>query len=152
MHMKIRVSALIAGGLFGVGLSVSGMANPDKVMNFLNVLGIWDASLLLVLGGAVVTTFIGYRLVLKRGRPLFDEKFFIPGNTVIDKQLILGAVLFGTGWGMTGFCPGPALAGLGFGVYEPWLFVGSMLIGYILVEKFINLPKEAREAAALGDH
>ena len=150
--MKIRVSALIAGGLFGVGLSVSGMANPDKVMNFLNVLGIWDASLLLVLGGAVVTTFIGYRLVLKRGRPLFDEKFFIPGNTVIDKQLILGAVLFGTGWGMTGFCPGPALAGLGFGVYEPWLFVGSMLIGYILVEKFINLPKEAREAAALGDH
>ena len=91
-------------------------------------------------------------MVLKRGRPLFDEKFYIPGNTVIDKQLILGAVLFGAGWGMTGFCPGPALAGLGFGVYEPWLFVVSMLIGYILVEKFINLPKEAREAAALGDH
>ena len=150
--MKIRVSALIAGGLFGIGLSVSGMANPDKVMNFLNLLGNWDPSLLLVLGGAVVTTFIGYRLVLKRGRPLFEEKFYMPGNTVIDKQLILGAVLFGTGWGMTGFCPGPALAGLGFGVYEPWLFVGSMLIGYILVEKFINLPKEAREAAALGDH
>ena len=150
--MKIRVSALIAGGLFGVGLSVSGMANPDKVMNFLNVFGNWDASLLLVLAGAVITTFIGYRLVLKRGRPLFDEKFYIPGNTVIDKQLILGAVLFGAGWGMTGFCPGPALAGLGFGVYEPWLFVVSMLIGYILVEKFINLPKEAREAAALGDH
>ena len=150
--MKIRVSALIAGGLFGIGLSVSGMANPDKVMNFLNLLGNWDPSLLLVLGGAVVTTFIGYRLVLKRGRPLFEEKFYMPGNTVIDKQLILGAVLFGTGWGMTGFCPGPALAGLGFGVYEPWLFVGSMLIGYILVEKFINLPKESREAAALGDH
>ena len=152
MKMKIRVSALIAGGLFGVGLSVSGMANPDKVMNFLNVLGHWDASLLLVLGGAVITTFIGYRLVLKRGRPLFEEKFYIPGNTIIDKQLILGAVLFGVGWGMTGFCPGPALAGLGFGVYEPWLFVGSMLVGYILVEKFINLPKEAKEALALGDH
>jgi uncharacterized membrane protein YedE/YeeE len=136
--MKIRSSALIAGTLFGVGLSISGMANPDKVMNFLNVLGHWDASLMFVLGGAVITTFIGYRITWKRHAPMFEEKFYIPTKTMVDKTLLLGAVLFGAGWGMTGFCPGPALAGLAFGKAEPWLFVLSMLAGYAVIEKFVN--------------
>ncbi|MBT8141061.1 MAG: YeeE/YedE family protein [Gammaproteobacteria bacterium] len=150
--MKIRSSALFAGALFGVGLSVSGMANPDKVMNFLNLLGQWDASLVFVLGGAVVTTFIGYRLSWKRKAPLFEDQFYLPTKTMVDKQLLIGAALFGAGWGMTGFCPGPALAGLAFGHYEPWLFTGSMLLGYFIIEKFINLPKEAKAQAELGDH
>ncbi|NNC98383.1 MAG: YeeE/YedE family protein [Gammaproteobacteria bacterium] len=150
--MKIRSSALFAGALFGVGLSVSGMANPDKVMNFLNLLGQWDASLVFVLGGAVVTTFIGYRLSWKRKAPLFEGQFYLPTKTMVDKQLLIGAALFGAGWGMTGFCPGPALAGLAFGHYEPWLFTGSMLLGYFIIEKFINLPKEAKAQVELGDH
>lgn len=133
--MKKNISALIAGTIFGFGLILSGMSNPDKVMNFLNVLGQWDPSLLFVLGGAVITTFIGYRLVLKRKTPLLDSEFFVPTNTVVDKKLLMGAALFGAGWGMTGFCPGPAITGIAFGVIEPVLFLGSMLIGYVIVNK-----------------
>lgn len=133
--MKTNISALIAGTIFGFGLIVSGMSNPDKVMNFLNVLGHWDASLIFVLGGAVVSTFIGYRFVLKRKTPLLESEFFVPSNTLIDKKLLYGAALFGAGWGMTGFCPGPAITGLAFGILEPVLFIGSMLLGYLVMNK-----------------
>ena len=134
--MKIKSSALIAGTLFGLGLGMSGMSNPDKVMNFLNVLGNWDPSLVFVLGGGVITTFIGYRLVFTRDRPLFEKDFFVPTSTIVDKKLLLGASMFGAGWGMTGFCPGPAISGLAFGIFEPLLFVLSMLVGYFIVDKF----------------
>jgi len=133
--MKKNLSALIAGTIFGFGLIVSGMSNPDKVMNFLNLVGAWDASLLFVLGGAVITTFIGYRVVLKREQPILDKEFFVPVNSLVDKKLVLGAALFGAGWGMTGFCPGPALTGLAFGVFEPFLFIISMLFGYLVMHK-----------------
>jgi len=134
--MKKQFSAFIAGIIFGLGLMVSGMSNPDKVMNFLNLTGQWDPSLLFVLGGAVITTFIGYGFVLKRKAPLLDKEFFIPLNKVIDTKLLLGATFFGVGWGMTGFCPGPAITGLAFGVLEPVLFISSMLLGYLLMNKF----------------
>ncbi len=133
--MKKNLSALIAGTVFGFGLIVSGMSNPDKVMNFLNVIGQWDPSLLFVLGGAVITTFIGYRFVLKRKTPILDSEFFLPTNTVVDKKLLIGAALFGAGWGMTGFCPGPAITGLAFGVLEPVVFIISMSIGYLIMNK-----------------
>ena len=133
--MKKNLSALIAGTIFGFGLIVSGMSNPDKVMNFLNVLGQWDPSLIFVLGGAVITTFIGYRFVLKRKAPILDSDFFLPTNTVIDSKLLIGAALFGAGWGMTGFCPGPAITGLAFGVLEPMLFVVSMIIGFVIMNR-----------------
>ena len=133
--MKKNISALIAGTVFGFGLIVSGMSNPDKVMNFLNVIGQWDPSLLFVLGGAVITTFIGYRFVLKRKTPILDSEFFLPTNTVVDKKLLIGAALFGAGWGMTGLCPGPAITGLAFGVLEPVVFIISMSIGYLIMNK-----------------
>ncbi len=133
--MKKNLSALIAGTIFGFGLIVSGMSNPDKVINFLNVSGHWDPSLLFVLGGAVITTFIGYRFVLKRKNPILDSEFFLPTNTVVDKKLLIGAALFGAGWGMTGFCPGPAITGLAFGVMEPVVFIISMSIGYLIMNK-----------------
>jgi len=133
--MKKNLSALIAGTIFGFGLIVSGMSNPDKVMNFLNLVGAWDASLLFVLGGAVITTFIGDRVVLKREQPILDKEFFVPVNSLVDKKLVLGAALFGAGWGMTGFCPGPAITGLAFGVFEPFLFITSMLFGYLVMHK-----------------
>lgn len=136
--MKIRSSALIAGILFGFGLNISGMSNPDKVMNFMNVMGAWDASLLFVLIGAVITTFIGYKLTLRRQAPIFEKQFYLPTKTVVDKALLLGAALFGAGWGMTGFCPGPAVASLAFGNSEPWLFMLSMLAGYVVIEKFVH--------------
>ncbi len=129
------MSALIAGTIFGFGLIVSGMSNPDKVMNFLNVFGHWDPSLLFVLGGAVICTFFGYRIVLKRNAPLLEREFFLPIKTALDKRLLTGAALFGAGWGMTGFCPGPAITGLAFGVVEPIIFLASMLCGYLIMNR-----------------
>lgn len=138
MKMNIKASALIAGTLFGLGLGISGMSNPDKVVNFLNILGHWDPSLLFVLGGGVIVTFIGYRLIFTRERPFLDEDFFVPTNKIIDKKLVIGSSMFGAGWGMTGFCPGPAITGLAFGVIEPVIFVVSMLAGYFFIEKVVN--------------
>ena len=136
--MRIQTSALIAGTIFGLGLGISGMANPDKVINFLNILGHWDPSLIFVLGGGVLVTFLGFRLIFTRERPLLDDDFFVPTNKIIDKKLIIGSSMFGAGWGMTGFCPGPAISGLAFGVIEPVIFVASMLVGYLFIEKVVN--------------
>jgi len=121
--------ALIAGLIFGLGLVVSGMSNPSKVLNFLDIFGSFDASLLFVMAGAVLTSFLGYRLVLRRPHPLFADEFASPSSGLIDGRLILGAVMFGIGWGVVGFCPGPALASLTFGGLSALVFVGAMLIG-----------------------
>lgn len=129
-NMQKNISALLIGVLFGAGLCISGMSDPDKVLNFLNFLGQWDPSLLFVLGGAVVTTFIGYIVILKKEGPVFGNQFHLPTSTDIDKKLIAGAALFGIGWGMTGYCPGPAVSGLAFGAPEPWLFCLSLALGF----------------------
>ena len=121
--------ALIAGLIFGLGLVISGMSNPSKVLNFLDIFGSFDASLLFVMAGAVLTSFLGYRLVLRRPHPLFAKSFASPPSGLIDRRLILGAVMFGIGWGVVGFCPGPALASLTFGGLSALVFVGAMLIG-----------------------
>lgn len=120
---------LFLGLLFGVGLVVSGMADPNKILNFLDFAGMWDPSLLFVMGGAVIVAFIGYRLVLKRPRPLLASSFHLPTRTMIDRRLFIGPAIFGIGWGLGGFCPGPALTSLGLGEAGTLLFVPAMLIG-----------------------
>lgn len=126
--MRLLTTYLI-GVVFGVGISVSGMANPAKVLNFFDVAGSWDPSLLFVMGGALVTTFIGYRLVLGRNVPLIDSRFHLPGRGRIDARLIGGSAVFGIGWGIAGFCPGGALPALGTGTLDVFIFTGAMIAG-----------------------
>ncbi len=123
------VSALIAGVLFGLGLIISGMANPAKVLNFLDVFGTWDASLAFVLGGAIAVTLPGYRILRGRVAPMFAEKFSWPTRTDLDARLIGGAAIFGIGWGLIGFCPGPAVTALTVGHTSTLIFVPAMLAG-----------------------
>lgn len=120
---------LAIGLLFGVGLVVSGMADPAKVLNFLDLFGDWDPSLAFVMGGAVIVTFLGYRLVLPRGRPIVGERFHLPTSNSIDARIVAGSALFGVGWGLGGFCPGPVLTALGLGAPGTLVFVPTMLIG-----------------------
>ena len=134
--MKLFSTYLI-GLVFGVGISLSGMANPDKVLNFFDFAGTWDPSLAFVMGGAVVVTFIGYRLVLARRGPLFESGFQLPTNNKIDARLVGGSALFGIGWGIAGFCPGGALPALGTGRWEVVLFVAAMVAG-IWLAKFLQ--------------
>ena len=120
---------LAIGLLLGTGLVVSGMSDPAKVLNFLDIAGTWDPSLAFVMGGAVIVAFLGFRLVLKRPGPLVGEAFQLPQRKDIDARLVLGAALFGIGWGLGGLCPGPALATVGLGAPGVLAFVPSMLAG-----------------------
>jgi uncharacterized membrane protein YedE/YeeE len=120
----------LAGLVFGIGLVISEMINPAKVLGFLDVSGNWDPSLAFVMGGGLVTTFLGYRFVLSRSKPVFDASFHLPTNTAIDLKLVLGAILFGLGWGLVGLCPGPALAAITIGGSPLLIFVGAMLLGF----------------------
>lgn len=130
----MRLPAAYAIGLiFGVGISISGMANPAKVLNFFDIMGIWDPSLIFVMGGALVTTLIGYRLVFRRAAPVLDGRFQIPTSRVVDARLVGGSALFGLGWGIAGFCPGGALPALGVGRWEVFAFVAAVAGGIILV-------------------
>lgn len=130
------LAALFAGAVFGVGLSLAGMTDPLKVLGFLDVAGQWDASLLFVLGGAVITALIGFRIVAARGRPLLADRLSMPDRDAIDGALVLGSALFGIGWGIGGYCPGPAIAGLGLGNDELVWFLPSMLAGGWLRQRF----------------
>ena len=126
------VSAAAIGLVFGLGIVVSGMANPAKVLNFFDVFGTWDPSLLLVMGSALVVTFVGYRFVLQRPAPTFDRKFHLPTKRDLDVPLIGGSVVFGIGWGIAGFCPGGAIPALGSGEPSPLIFVAAMIGGIFL--------------------
>lgn len=127
--MRILATYLI-GLIFGLGISISGMANPAKVLNFFDVAGTWDPSLIFVMGGAVIVAFIGYRFVLKRPTgPILDRKFLVPSSNVIDLKLIGGSLVFGVGWGIAGFCPGGALPALGTGRIEVIVFTAALVAG-----------------------
>jgi uncharacterized protein len=119
------------GLLFGLGLIISGMVNPAKVLNFLDIAGTWDPSLAFVMGGAVIVTFIGYKLVLKRKQPVFDSVFHLPTKNDIDNRLVTGAAIFGIGWGLAGFCPGPAFTALGTGQSAAIIVVIAMIVGMV---------------------
>ncbi|NND59653.1 MAG: YeeE/YedE family protein [Gammaproteobacteria bacterium] len=131
MKFGREIAGLAVGTVFGLGLAVSQMANPEKVLAFLTVVGDWDPSLLFVMGGATVVAFIGYRWIMGN-TPLFAERQFLPGNSQIDARLIGGAAIFGIGWGLAGYCPGPALTGLGSGSMEPFIFVAAMIAGSLV--------------------
>ena len=110
---RFKVAAgLVSGVLFGAGLAMSGMTDPNKILNFLDVTGRWDPSLLLVMAGAVPLSALAFHLGRRRERPLFDARFLLPTNTRLDGPLVLGSALFGLGWGLGGYCPGPAIASL----------------------------------------
>ena len=128
------ISALIAGLVFGLGLTISGMVNPAKVLGFLDLFGNWDPSLAFVMGGALIVTAIGYRLVWMQPKPLFDVKFKVPGNRKVDPRLATGAVLFGIGWGLVGLCPGPAIAAITIGGKEALIFLAAMTAGVFLYD------------------
>lgn len=130
--MKQALAALAAGLLFGLGLTVSQMANPAKVLGFLDLAGDWDPSLAFVLAGAVGTAALGFRLVRRAGRPLLAPAFRLPTATRIDRPLLLGAAIFGAGWGLIGFCPGPALTAVGLDGLPVIVFVLAMLAGMLL--------------------
>jgi hypothetical protein len=124
-----RFAALVAGLLFGAGLTVSGMINPAKVLGFLDVAGAWDASLAFVMAAAVPVAAAGFALAKPRAAPFCAARFAAPTRTRLDVRLIVGAILFGVGWGLVGYCPGPALASLGLGAWRTALFVLAMLAG-----------------------
>lgn len=140
------VSAGLIGLLFGTGIAISGMANPAKVLNFFDLFGTWDPSLALVMAGALTVTAVGYRLALKRPKPVLEPSFHLPTNRKLDPPLIAGAATFGIGWGISGFCPGGAVPALGHGEPSAWIFVASMVTG-IAVARSIRLALAARHTA-----
>ena len=123
---------LVAGLLFGLGLLISGMADPAKVQNFLDVFGTWDPSLAFVMAGAVATAFIGYRVAFRRAAPVLASAFALPVGDTADRRLLVGAGLFGIGWGLTGFCPGPAVVSIPLLAQGTLVFVPAMLAGIVL--------------------
>lgn len=146
------VIGVVAGLVFGLGLVVSGMADPAKVQNFLDLFGTWDPSLAFVMAGAVAVTFFGYRIAFGRGRPLIADAFSLPTRTAIDLPLVAGAALFGIGWGLSGFCPGPAIVSLPLLATGTLVFVPAMLAGMLLARALQNWPRgsEGRAEAANG--
>ncbi len=148
--MSILVQFAI-GLVFGLGLVIAGMADPAKVLNFLDLAAIptggWDPSLAFVMAGAIAVTFAGFRLVLRRAQPIFAEKFHLPTSTEIDARILAGPAIFGIGWGLAGFCPGPAFTALGTGGTAALLFVAAMLLGMAAARWLADRP--AGQAAAM---
>lgn len=128
------VMALAAGLVFGIGLIVSGMSNPAKVLGFLDLAGNWDPSLALVMAGAILVSFIPFQVASRTPRALLGEPMRLPTARDVDRRLVLGALVFGAGWGLAGYCPGPALVSLASGGYKPLVFVVSMIGGMMLFQ------------------
>jgi uncharacterized membrane protein YedE/YeeE len=130
-----KLTVLVSGLLFGAGVTISGMVNPMKVLNFMDIFGQWDATLIFVMGAGLAVTLLGYQIVFKRKAPLFATAFRLPTNKDIDAKLLGGGALFGLGWGLSGFCPGPAVAGVVFGRTESITFVVAMAAGMIVTKQ-----------------
>jgi len=143
--MKQILSGLLAGILFGIGLAVSGMTDPNKVLAFLTLDANWDPALILVLGSALITAAIGYAIVNRRAAPLFDVGFHTPEKTTLDGRLLGGAAIFGVGWGVAGFCPGPAIVAALTLDIRAWLFLPAFVVGMVVYEVFL-LPRTAPQS------
>jgi uncharacterized membrane protein YedE/YeeE len=128
--MKQNLIALLCGLLFGIGLSLSQMVNPNKVLNFLDISGRWDPSLMFVMMGALAVAFVAFKWILKRPAPVLAESFHVSKKSAIDQPLLAGAAIFGVGWGMSGYCPGPAVAGLGLLTLESVIMVAGIYLGF----------------------
>ncbi|PJG44497.1 YeeE/YedE family protein [Acinetobacter tandoii] len=135
-----NIFAFIFGGLFATGLMFSGMANPQKVLNFLDVFGTWDASLAFVMMGAIAVAFIPFQVLSKQQAPktVFNEPILLPKNTQLDPKLITGSAIFGIGWGLAGICPAPSLTLVGLGHYQAFYFIIAMAIGVIVYNKTLG--------------
>ena len=140
-----KLIALISGVLFGAGVTISGMVNPMKILNFLDIFGAWDATLIFVMGAGLLVTLIGYQVIFRRKAPWFAPSFRLPASQDIDAKLLGGAALFGVGWGLGGFCPGPAVASLVFGRMESITFVIAMAAGMLLARQ---IQKHLQTSAA----
>lgn len=144
--MKQNLIAAFAGLLFGLGLALSQMTDPARVLGFLDLAGIWDPTLIFVLGGAVGITVVTFRFILRRANPYFAPAFRLPTKTDIDRPLIVGAGLFGIGWGIAGYCPGPGITALVQGIWNPILFVTALFVGSFLYDRFTNPTKFERQS------
>ena len=128
LNWKKALTALLSGLIFGLGLAISGLSNPDNVLQFLTLSSDWSPALLFVMGAGILISFVGYKWVLRRG-PVLEDKLRLPSNTSLDRRLLGGAAIFGIGWGTAGFCPGPAIVGLSTGMIEPFIFVAALIAG-----------------------
>lgn len=138
--MRAIIASLLCGLLFGLGLLISGMSNPARVLNFLDLSANWDATLAFVMGGAILVAAPGMYWVRKGNKPMFANKFDIPSSKTIDAKLILGSAAFGIGWGISGFCPGPAVVAIASLQSDVLLFVGAMVVG-MLAQHFVTAKK-----------
>lgn len=129
--MKSAFSSFLIGVLFALGLGLSGMTQPQKVVSFLDIFGNWDPSLIFVMIGAIGVHFILFKIIIKRKAPVLSDCFHIPNKTKLDKKLTLGAALFGLGWGLVGYCPAPAVTALATMTIQPFIFILSMLLGMV---------------------
>jgi uncharacterized membrane protein YedE/YeeE len=135
-----NLTALLCGLVFGIGLAASGMTDTAKVLGFLDITGNWVPDLAFVMGGAVLVTLLTFPFILSRAKPLFTEQFHVPTKTVIDARLLVGAGIFGVGWGLYGYCPGPALSALVYLQTNTFIFVGAMLVGILIAAR---IPSQA---------
>ena len=142
------VAVYLIGLIFGIGISISGMANPAKVLNFFDIAGTWDPSLIFVMGGALIVTALGYRLVLREPAPIMAARFDLPTSRALDARLVGGAAVFGIGWGISGFCPGGALPALGTGRTEVFVFVAALLAGIFAARALMKLTTTRTASAA----
>ncbi|MBL9027424.1 MAG: YeeE/YedE family protein [Myxococcales bacterium] len=145
--MKSTLAGFGSGALFGLGLIVAGMTKPEKVIGFLDFTGSWDPSLMFVMGGAVMVHFILFRVVRRLPTPVFDTKFHIPTRRDLDARLLVGAALFGIGWGLGGFCPGPGLVSLASGSLAPIVFVLAMTAGMLVQRTWDSIRLRKTEGA-----
>ena len=146
-NFLLRATELLTGLLFGLGLMASGMTDPGKVIGFLDLFGTWDPSLALVMGGAIMVGVFAFAVAKKRTTTFLGGVMRVPTSTHMDKRLVLGSLMFGAGWGLAGFCPGPALVSMADGQPKALLFVVAMLVGmwgFELMERFVHAPRQAK--------
>ena len=142
-----RIAEFVVGLLFGLGLMLSGMTDPGKVIGFLDLFGTWDPSLALVMGGAIMVGFFAFTVAKKRTSTFLGGAMRLPTNMDMDKKLVIGSLLFGAGWGLAGFCPGPALVSMADGQPKALVFVLAMLVGmlgFVLMDRFVHAPRKAK--------
>lgn len=144
---KHRISEFLVGLLFGIGLILSGMTDPGKVLGFLDILGTWDPSLAFVMGGAIAVGVFAFAFAKRRTTAFFGGALHLPRSNAIDHRLIGGSLLFGIGWGLAGFCPGPSLVALGMGLPKAAVFVAAMLAGMAIYES-VEMLRQRRAAHA----
>ena len=132
--MLKNIIGLLAGLLFGIGLLISGMTDPTKVQGFLDVFGAWDISLALVMGGGLIVAIVGVQLAKRQQNSWIDTLIELPSKTIINKQLLIGAMLFGVGWGLVGICPGPGIVLLGTGQWQAYVFIPAMIVGMLMYQ------------------